>query len=602
MKLSVVKHRLFAFAITAIFLLFAACTVINNTGTDGGSGDPAAPDTVSPVVTITSHVNGQLVGETYTLAGIVSDNKQVDRVFIRVDANPFFEAARTGGFWSSNITVSAPGDHTNYVYAMDASSNVSVMQTVIVTYVFGTPSITIMNPVHFFITNKQSVNVSGTVSVTSPLYITQVELSLNGGVFTGVGNTNWNTNGLLLAANQTNDIQARAIANNGVTNASTVIKVIVDTNRPAISVTSHTNNQPVTNYYSLSGSVSDNFGVSNVYARLGTNSFRSVTTTAGAWSTNLNISAGIHTNQVFAIDLAGNYSTTNTVILTFIDTNRPVVTILSHTNNQLVSNNYNLTGIATDNIAVSNVYVKAGTNSFQSASFSDSNWSYLVQIDYGFQTNWVYAVDWIGNFSSTNMVVVSLYDAMSPTISINSHTNGQFAQTNYTFSGSAWDDTGLSIFFKLDDGLFSPITPVWDMLHLNCTWSTNLNVTPGIHTNHVYAVDWAGKHSSTNMRIIQNTNLFLVTIDYPINNWTTNSNEIMVYGTATTGDPEFIGTVELSVNGGIFNIVDAISNTTWYDYFVYLNLFNATNTLQARSISSNGQTNLSEIVNVIHAW
>jgi hypothetical protein len=94
---------------------------------------------------------------------------------------------------------------------------------------------------------------------------------------------------------------------------------VKDTVPPVISLTSHTNNQPVGGIFTLEGTASDvGQGIKKIYVKVGTNDWKIASLSGKYWS--YDVSAGTnlmsHTLFIYAEDKANNYSRTitNTVV------------------------------------------------------------------------------------------------------------------------------------------------------------------------------------------------------------------------------------------------------------------------------------------------
>jgi len=57
---------------------------------------------------------------------VTDDNSGFKAVYVSLDDEVFSAVTLAGSSWSTNISVSTYGEHTNYVYAVDNSNNISV--------------------------------------------------------------------------------------------------------------------------------------------------------------------------------------------------------------------------------------------------------------------------------------------------------------------------------------------------------------------------------------------------------------------------------------------------------------------------------------------
>ncbi len=176
------QKKRFSLSIGLVLALIIGCSV-DSGGSGGGSGGGGTPtpDTTPPSLTIQQPTNGAEVGGVYTLSGTVTDDKSgVKAVYVAVDDDTVFSTANVvNGSWSTNITLSSYGPHTNYVYAEDNEGNV-IATNVIEVIRAAVPALVITDPVEGFITKNASVTLSGTVSIENPYTISKVEVSLDG--------------------------------------------------------------------------------------------------------------------------------------------------------------------------------------------------------------------------------------------------------------------------------------------------------------------------------------------------------------------------------------------------------------------------------------
>jgi hypothetical protein len=97
----------------------------------------------------------------------------------------------------------------------------------------------------------------------------------------------------------------------------TLQAILVDTAKPTLTITAPTAGQKMSNALALvRGTAADNWHLSNVWYRLNSNSWNLATTTNGFtnWYTpTLTLTAGTNSVNAYALDLAGNLSTTGSV-------------------------------------------------------------------------------------------------------------------------------------------------------------------------------------------------------------------------------------------------------------------------------------------------
>ena len=135
------------------------------------------------------------------------------------------------------------------------------------------------------------------------------------------------------------------------------------------------------------------------------------------------------------------------------------------------------------------MYVKVNNGSFAQVNVDvTGNWSTNLTVGYGFYTNFVYAVDYAGNVSPTNSVIVE-YKA-SPSVSITTPVNN--SQTNIsaiTVSGTATIVSPYvvqSVEVSVNGGAFAVATlslPNWSMSGVSLVEGTNTIVAKATADN-----------------------------------------------------------------------------------------------------------------------
>jgi FAD synthase len=175
------------------------------------------------------------------------------------------------------------------------------------------PSVTITFPTNGQILFTNEITITGTASDEGS-GVKEVWLSVNGGVFGKVnGTTSWSTNVTVNYGNNTISVYAVDNSNN-VSTTNTVSFMVGDTNKPSVSITTPTNGQVLydTNV-TVSGTASDEgSGVKEVWLSVNGGGYGKVNGTT-SWSTNVTVNYGNNTIRVYAVDNAGNVSTTNAV-------------------------------------------------------------------------------------------------------------------------------------------------------------------------------------------------------------------------------------------------------------------------------------------------
>lgn len=116
---------------TLKFVMKSNLTLIANIG-----------DVTLPTITIKgAYTNSDGIGNDYVMWGIAADNLAVSNVFYSLNGSPWTNAATTNSWkkWTANVSL-MPGANTFSAYAMDGTSNKSVVATISVDYNNSAPS------------------------------------------------------------------------------------------------------------------------------------------------------------------------------------------------------------------------------------------------------------------------------------------------------------------------------------------------------------------------------------------------------------------------------------------------------------------------------
>ncbi len=268
-----------------------------------------------------------------------------------------------------------------------------------------------------------------------------------------------------------------------------------DITAPQILITTPTNNQGVGENLTIAGTVSDDYsGVQAVYVALNSGSFSSASIAGANWSKGLSLSqSGVNTLKVYAVDMAGNVSATNSITVN-LDNSLPSVNITSPVSGVLV----NHAGITVNgNASVNNSSIQSVSVSLNGGAYTlasgTGTWS-LNSLTLSQGTNKLQArAIALNNKTNTSASVTVVLDSLLPGITINSPQGGATLYTsNVTISGSASDlGSGLlSIMVSVDGGSYSSASGTG-------TWSVNKTLAIGNHMIKAYALDHALNSSVT---------------------------------------------------------------------------------------------------------
>jgi RHS repeat-associated protein len=287
-------------------------------------------DTQAPVITLSSPAEGLVTKETSVeVVGTVTDASPttvtVNGVNVPVGENGSFTATVLVNEGANAITVVAADGATN---ESTASRNVVRDSQA--------PVVTIAAPAEGFVTNTNSISVSGTVADASP-----VTLSVNGVTIAVDASGNF-AGAVPLGAEGPNTITFTATDAAG-NSAAPAVSVRRDSEAPVLNVTSPTDNSITkTNTASIAGNVYDASSVA-----VSVNGSPMIVDGTGNLSGSVTLAEGQNIITVVATDGAGN--TASQVRRVTLDTEAPVITISTPSNGaSVVTPSVTTTGSVTD--------------------------------------------------------------------------------------------------------------------------------------------------------------------------------------------------------------------------------------------------------------
>ena len=279
------------------------------------------PDTVKP----TLYVVSPMTASTYStdqpfilISGKAQDNKDVSRVTWANGATSARGTAEGTYNWSTGSIALVPGSNAITMAAYDSAGNMGAI-TVYVTYKDAqAPAIALKSPVTGTSYRTDSSQVTLTGIAADNVGVTRVTwANAAGGSGTASGTTSWTVGNIALKEGL-NEIVVTAYdaAGNNSSHSLGVFYTPPDTERPVIQLLS----PPTTTYnttsstISLSGTATDNIGVTQV---TWTNSDGSSGIASGtsSWAVNnMNLQVGSNTIVIGAVDAAGNKGTLSLVV------------------------------------------------------------------------------------------------------------------------------------------------------------------------------------------------------------------------------------------------------------------------------------------------
>jgi len=399
------------------------------------------------------------------------------------------------------------------------------------------PAVTITTPAGSPYSTKVSpITLSGTASDVGGSGLASVTWfnAATSGTGTATGTTSWSASIGLTPGSNVITVRATDGAGNFTQSSTTVsydplaptLAIAVPTSSPtyatsAISIT-------------LSGTASDNIGVTAVTAVNAANG--SVGTPSGttAWSiAGINLLAGSNAITVTATDAAGNTATA--VITVTRDNNNPSVTITTNGGNNFITNSSSIVlgGTATDNISVSTVTWTNVANGGSGSATGTSTWTVpAITLAAGANLITVTATDGQGN-PGTDTITVT-YDSTAPTLSITTPTSlPTFTTSGATIDlgGTSSDNVAVATVTAVNSANGSAGTPSG-----TAPWSiTGIALSPGSNLITVTATDTAGNTSAKVIAVTQDTTAPVVTITGPTASPTylTSTSPLVVSGTSS---------------------------------------------------------------------
>ena len=258
-------------------------------------------DTNRPVLGITNLTAGQRWSNlVFTVKGIATDNWQVTSVQLKLNGGGWTNATGTTN-WVSPLILT-PGTNTLAAFAIDAAGNNSLTSSVSWQYV---------------VTNQLQVSAFGLGTVSPNYSNSWLEIGRNYSMTatpaSGFVVTNWTISTNWLGGRVTNNATVQFMMASNLT-----LQVnFADVTKPTLTITAPTAGQKMTNALAtFVGTTSDNWKVAGVWYQLNSNVWNLVTATTNNytnWTQTLPLVIGTNTLKAYALDLGGNFSTTNSL-------------------------------------------------------------------------------------------------------------------------------------------------------------------------------------------------------------------------------------------------------------------------------------------------
>lgn len=276
------------------------------------------------------------------------------------------------------------------------------------------------------------------------------------------------------------------------------------------------------------------------------------------------------------------------------DTTPPTVAISSPAGGATASGKVTIAGSASDNVSVAGVAVSIDGSGWRSAS-GMTGWSYALDtttLANGAHTVAAQATDTAGNKASVSETINVSNSSPSPTVTIAAPTAGATLAGSVTVSGGAADTVALAkVELAVDGGSYQAAQGT-------SSWSYPLDTTKLANGSHALAVrvtDTAGATASASVPVsvsntVADTSPPKVAISAPAVGATV-SGSVTVSGTAA--DNVALAEVELSVDGGAYQL--ASGTGSWSFGLSTTALANSSHTLTARATDTSGNAQTASV-------
>jgi hypothetical protein len=357
--------------------------------------------------------------------------------------------------------------------------------------------------------NNGYFNVSGTASdaggVRDVVWARVLDGTRDEVYGTASGTTNWSAKIPLKAG--TNFIMFMVRDNTGNANGvvyevtSTISAPTSDTIKPSVLIGAPTNNASVgVPNITVSGTASDNTSVAGVSLTL--NGTPVAVTGTTAWSAAVTaLKQGANTIVATARDAAGNTQSASSIVI--YDATAPSITIDAPANNSVfTTSSVNITGIASDNINVTQVTWSSSAGAIGTAA-GTIKWSAGVPLAVGTNLITFTARDAVGKSSSASITItrppLQVTDTEAPKVWITGPvtTNNIYNTTTarVTVNGGTSDNVGVTeVTWATDRGLGGTAAGT-------ANWSASFDAPVGLTSITVNAKDAKGNASQANIKV-----------------------------------------------------------------------------------------------------
>ncbi len=481
---------------------------------------------VAPALTVLTPANGQLLTNLYSnpaiMTGTAANNATVTNVWFQLNGGTWQSATGTTN-WTASFTPAYGTSNILRAYAVNNYGYLSPTSTVQVKYLAG---------------DVLNYKISGLGSIAPNLNQALLPLGSNyvltATPASGFTFTSWTgrfpTNQPVLSFNMTTNV--------------TVSANFANKTAPTVTITTPTSGQRTSNgVFTLTGTATNNWAVSNVLFSLNNSGWTNATTTNSwaNWTAQTALVPGTNTVAVYGVDPNGLASLTNIVAFQFVVTNLLQI---------------RATGLGTLAPNYVNAWLEAGRNytitATPAAGFAATSWQVATNFTGGYATNNA-TVQFL--MASNLTLQINFTETNRPTLAIVWPTAGLVLSNALPAvigtASDAWGVTG--VWYQLNKGPWTaPVTTnAWT------NWNVTLKMVAGSNTVSAYALNLGGIYSLTNTVSVFSSNTFKLLLNMA------NSNPTLANGFTFSLLPStnLYGHIEYSTNLSAWNFLTNFAGT-----------------------------------------
>jgi hypothetical protein len=545
-------------------------------------------DTQNPSVPTITTAQNPTNDNTPTVTGTAEANSMVT-IYNGTSAVTTVVADASGNYTYTFTTSLSDGTHALTATSTDAAGNISAKSTilnlVVDTQYPSVPTITTANNP----TNDNTPTVTGTAEANSSVTIYNSTSAVTTVVADASGNYTYTFTTSL--ADGTHALTATSTDAAGNTSAkSTILNLIVDTQKPSVPTITTANNPTNDNTPIVTGTAEAN---STVTIYNGTSAVTTVSADASGnytYTFTTSLSDGTHALTATSTDAAGNTSAKSTILNLVVDTQKPSVPTITTANNPTNDNTPTVTGTAEANSTVT-IYNGASAVTTVSADASGNyTYTFTTSLSDGTHALTATSTDAAGNTSVKSAILNLVVDTQDPSVPTITTANNPTNDNTPTVTGTAEANSTVTIY----NGT-SAVTTVSADASGNYTYTFTTSLSDGTHALTATSTDAAGNTSAKSTIL----NLVVDTQDPSVPTITTAVNP------TNDNTPTVTGTAEANSTVTIYNGTTAVTTVAAdasgnYTYTFTTSLSDGTHALTATSTDAAGNISAkSTILNLV---